>query len=325
MSFSSGTFSINTTGQPVVTGTVISSTAFNALTADLATGLSTCVLKDGTQTMTGNIPMSGFKLTGLGAGSAAGESLRYEQGVQSILTTIGDTIQTTAANTPARLPAVASVAAHATTSNIWGAREITLSGAAVTFTDIADAPYVGAVSWVKQQAANVWTNGAVFSVQGAVNYTAAAGDWIRVYATTVSTFEITVFRVGGFTPITASLSGNVDLNNAANYFDGPSIAQGTVGTWLVSGTVTLGDTAGAADFYVKLWDGTTVIDSSAATCRAAGGVTTNLVSVTLSGYINAPAGNLRMSARDTTSTSGKILFDGTGNAKDSTITAIRIA
>lgn len=41
MSFSSGTFSINSTGQPVVTGTVISSTAFNALTADLATGLST--------------------------------------------------------------------------------------------------------------------------------------------------------------------------------------------------------------------------------------------------------------------------------------------
>lgn len=79
MSFSAGVFSINSSGQPVVTGTVISSTAFNALTADLATGLSTCVLKDGTQTLTANIPFAGFKATGLGAGSSAGHSLRYEQ------------------------------------------------------------------------------------------------------------------------------------------------------------------------------------------------------------------------------------------------------
>lgn len=102
MSFSSGTFSINTAGQPVVTGTVISSTAFNALTTDLATGLSTCLLKDGTQTVTGNIPMSSFKFTGLAAGSANGDSLRYEQGMQSILTTKGDIIVATAASTPAR-------------------------------------------------------------------------------------------------------------------------------------------------------------------------------------------------------------------------------
>ena len=43
----SGTFLINSSGQPVVTGTVISSTVFNALTADLATGLSTAITKDG--------------------------------------------------------------------------------------------------------------------------------------------------------------------------------------------------------------------------------------------------------------------------------------
>ena len=51
----SGTFQINTTGQPVVTGTVISSTAFNALTADLATGLSTAITKDGQTTTTARI------------------------------------------------------------------------------------------------------------------------------------------------------------------------------------------------------------------------------------------------------------------------------
>jgi len=102
LSFSSGVFSINSTGQPVVTGTVISSTVFNALTADLATGLSTCVLKDGTQTITGNIPMSSFKFTGLAAGSASGDSLRYEQ-VNGVVTTAGDLLYGTGAGVLARL------------------------------------------------------------------------------------------------------------------------------------------------------------------------------------------------------------------------------
>jgi len=54
----SGTFQINTSGQPVVTGTVISSSAFNALTADLATGLSTAITKDGQTATTVRIPFA---------------------------------------------------------------------------------------------------------------------------------------------------------------------------------------------------------------------------------------------------------------------------
>ena len=100
MSFNgSGTFVINSTGQPVVTGTVISSTAFNALTADLATGLSTTMTKDGQTTATANIPMGSFKFTGLSAGSAATDSANIAQ-VQnsfgSFLTVAGtDTITAT--------------------------------------------------------------------------------------------------------------------------------------------------------------------------------------------------------------------------------------
>jgi len=51
----SGTFNINTTGQPVVAGTVISSSAFNSLTTDLATGLTTAITKDGQTTTTARI------------------------------------------------------------------------------------------------------------------------------------------------------------------------------------------------------------------------------------------------------------------------------
>ena len=93
MSFNgSGTFQINTAGQPVVAGTVITATAFNALTADLATGLSTCITKDGQTTVTANIPMGGNKLTGLAAGTAAADSARLSQvqgGVVSLLGVTG--------------------------------------------------------------------------------------------------------------------------------------------------------------------------------------------------------------------------------------------
>jgi len=51
----SGTFQINSTGQPVVGGTIISSATFNALTADLATGLTTALTKDGQTTTTARI------------------------------------------------------------------------------------------------------------------------------------------------------------------------------------------------------------------------------------------------------------------------------
>jgi hypothetical protein len=51
----SGTFNINSTGQPVVAGTIISSATFNALTADLATGLTTAITKDGQTATTARI------------------------------------------------------------------------------------------------------------------------------------------------------------------------------------------------------------------------------------------------------------------------------
>ena len=54
----SGTFVINSTGQPVVAGTIISSATFNALTADLATGLTTAITKDGQTATTARIPFA---------------------------------------------------------------------------------------------------------------------------------------------------------------------------------------------------------------------------------------------------------------------------
>ena len=79
MSFAAGVFSLFTPGNPVTTLTTISSSTYNSTLSDIATGLSTALLKDGTQTVTANIPMSTFIFTGLGAGTTSGHSVRYEQ------------------------------------------------------------------------------------------------------------------------------------------------------------------------------------------------------------------------------------------------------
>jgi hypothetical protein len=121
--------------------------------------------------------------------------------------------------------------------------------------------------------------------------------------------------------LTSSLGADVTLNNTANYFDGPSVAQGTTGTWFVSGTIAVLDTAGGAGMLAKLWDGTTVICSSNVNTTSAN----LLLQIHLSGVITSPAGNLRISCRDLSSTNGLIKFNASGNSKDSTISAVRIA
>jgi hypothetical protein len=110
MSFNgSGTFLINTAGQPVVSGTVISSTAFNALTADLATGLSTCLTKDGQTTPTANIPMGNNKVTGLGAGTDATDAANLSQ-VQSTVVKLIGSVSGTNTITGSMTPSLAAYA-----------------------------------------------------------------------------------------------------------------------------------------------------------------------------------------------------------------------
>jgi hypothetical protein len=111
MSFNgSGTFLINTAGQPVVSGTVISSTAFNALTADLATGLSTCLTKDGQTTPTANIPMGSNRITGLGSAVDATDAATFAQ-VQSTAAKLIGGISGADTITGALTPAITAYAA----------------------------------------------------------------------------------------------------------------------------------------------------------------------------------------------------------------------
>lgn len=88
-------------------GTPADAIEVNTNFADLVTFLNNSVVhRDGTKAFTANQPMGGFKLTGLAAGSGAGDSVRFEQLVAGIPATIidakGDLIVGSAADTAVR-------------------------------------------------------------------------------------------------------------------------------------------------------------------------------------------------------------------------------
>jgi hypothetical protein len=98
----SGTFSL-TAGNPVVTGTTISSTWANNTLTDIATGLSTAVCKDGQTTVTANLPMATFRHTGVGAGVATTDYARYDQvqnGAPMVLASVAGTNTVTGSVSP---------------------------------------------------------------------------------------------------------------------------------------------------------------------------------------------------------------------------------
>ena len=191
------------------------------------------------------------------------------------------------------------------------------------------------VSEFKIQGANIGASGA-FSGNGGYGVNIASGtsnNYLikdNYFDTNTSgaisdggtgTAKIITENIGITERYTNSLGADVDLNNTANYFTGPTCAQGTVGTWFASGSVTLLSTGGATNMFAKLWDGTTVIDSAFATTSGAD----NAVVISLSGYLSAPAGNIRISCRDINGTNGKIKYNSTGESKDSTLSVIKIS
>lgn len=169
------------------------------------------------------------------------------------------------------------------------------------------------------------TNGKTLTVPNSLQFSGTDGSTLNVgTGGTLGTaaYTATTAYIPSNTQITNSISGDVLLNNTGSYFDGPSVAQGSTGTWFASGTVTVYDPGAQAAVYCKLWDGTTVISSGTVVTNIGGSGLSN--SLALSGRLGTPAGNLRISCRDVTAVTGLIKFNLTGNSADSTITAFRV-
>jgi hypothetical protein len=81
-------------GQPVVSGTTISSTVFNALTSDLATALTNSIAVNGESTVTADIPFGNNKLTGVKAATLRTDATtlaNIQDGTGIYVSTVGGT------------------------------------------------------------------------------------------------------------------------------------------------------------------------------------------------------------------------------------------
>ena len=91
----SGVFSQAGADYPAVSGTTIESAKRNNIDSDIATGLSTAICRDGQSTVTANIPLSGFKLTGVGAATArtdAASLANTQDQTGTYVATVGGTV-----------------------------------------------------------------------------------------------------------------------------------------------------------------------------------------------------------------------------------------
>jgi hypothetical protein len=139
-------------------------------------------------------------------------------------------------------------------------------------------------------------------------------------STTVAGQTCTLGSTCGLSTASNVLAADVPLNNTATYQPGPSMAQGTTGTWSAHGGVTA--TANNGDVIrCKLWDGTTVKDSTQVTFTGGGPE----LKISLSGIFVSPAGNIRIDCRNITSTTAsKMAANDSANAADSTIYGERV-
>lgn len=155
----SGAFSIDTTGNPVQTGTTIDPTVHNTTLTEIATGLSTAICKDGQTTILANLPMNSKKLTGMADGSARSDSAtigNIVDGTGVYVATVGGTANVITLTPSPSITAYAAgqtfrfIASGANTTNVTvnisglGAKAITKNGTtALAAGDIPSGMMVG--------------------------------------------------------------------------------------------------------------------------------------------------------------------------------------
>lgn len=147
---------------PEVNGTVIDANRYNPTILDLATGIETALTKNGQNAATANLPMGGFKLTGLGAGTGAAESVRVDQ---------------------VEIAANPSVALSATGTDLAAsyASLIELTGSSVTVTAFVTTATVGVRRKTRFAGVNTLTHSSALDLLSSANIATAANDiaeWI---------------------------------------------------------------------------------------------------------------------------------------------------
>lgn len=192
----------------------------------------------------------------------------------------------------------------------------------------------GVANLTTMNAANVVIFGGIANVTtlNASNITVAGVNLIGVTAANASATIVggaaipgtaTTFMRSDAAPALALTVLSSTLGADSNIGSGPvslvNIAQGTSGTWFVSGYVTFIDTAGATQLSLELTDGITNFASGTQESTAV-----NIpASIHISGKLVSPAGSISLVAKATGSAT-VAKFNQSGWGHDTQITAFRI-
>ncbi len=296
-------------GNPVVTGTTISSTVQNNTMSDVAVALTNSIAKDGQTTPTANIPMGGFKLTNLGNATVGTDGLNLvgaQNGAFSALTSVSGADTITAAAAPA-LTAYANgqrfsfVSAGANTGtsvtlNIdgLGAKSITkLGSTALAVGDIpSGAKVLVEYDGTRFQLLNLAAQSAATLTTGATAVTQSIGD----NSTKIATTAYADRYAGRLQLIGASVAANaltITINPTVLDFRSATLGSGTNSTvaltsaanLVISSTSTLGTSSGVqSDIAVLAINNAGTIEVAAV--NLAGGVDlseTGIISTTAEG------------------------------------------
>lgn len=230
---SSGTYSLPA-GNPVVTGTVISTTWANNTLNDISNEITNSLPRDGTAPPLANIPFGNYKITGLGAATFPTDAAQYQQvqsGATNYLTAVSgaDTITANlssptltayAAGNTFRFTAVGNNTGAVTLNiNGLGAKDVTKNGATaliagdITSSATIEVVYDGTRFQLIGTAKVInEAQGSDIASAGTVNLTTATGNYVHITGTTT----ITAVTLAQGAERTVVFDGALTLTNGAS-------------------------------------------------------------------------------------------------------------
>jgi hypothetical protein len=273
---SSGTYTLPA-GNPVVTGTTITSTWANTTFSDVATALTGSVATDGTSPMTGILQMGNNKITGVADGTASSDVATVNQISNPTIT--GGTID--GAPIGAANPRNgAFLAISATTAAFSGTSTApTVTPSSDNSTKIATTAFVqsaitaissGVTSFNTRSGVVTLTSGDVVTALGFTPYN--AGGSTVVTSGNINTYAPTLSGTGAVGTWGISISGNAATASTAT--TATNLSGGTVSATTVSGTTITGSgivSSTASGGYSALQNNAIGIGTSANTISSTSG------------------------------------------------------
>ena len=232
----SGTYNLPA-GNPVVTGTTISSTTTNNTFSDIATALTGSISKDGQTTPTGNLPMGGFAHTGV-----ADATVRTQYGTAGQIQDSAFTFLTS----PAGTNAITATASLGMSAYVTGQRFFFVAAASNTGACTLNINSIGVKSVTKNGTTALVAGDIAINAVTQVVYDGTQFQLLNPASATVSSFSA---GSTGLTPSTTT-TGAVTLAGTL------AVANGGTGlATLTANNVILGNGTSAPSFVAPSTSG----------------------------------------------------------------------